>query len=1232
MANAVEYIEAILAREEFRRQITGHRVMEEARAKVAEPARPYPEAIREVLDQLGIASLYSHQVEAMYFIRSGQDVVVTTPTASGKTLIYNLPFLERRLQDPDATALYLFPLKALAQDQKKTFESLTQGWPAHARPPIALYDGDTPQVQRNAIRKNPPAVLVTNPEMLHLGILPWHERWTTFLASLSMVVLDEAHIYRGVFGAHMANVLRRLERVCRRYNANPVHVLCTATVGNPGQLGQLLLGCEHEPKVVDKSGAPRGRRHMLFMEPETSASTLAIGLLQQALKRRLRTIVYCRSRRMTELLSLWASQQARDVARRISAYRAGYLPEERREIEAKMASGELLAVVSTSALELGIDIGSLDVCILVGYPGSVMQTLQRGGRVGRKGQESCVLLVGGEDALDQYFVRNPDEFFSRPPENAMLNPDNPVILARHLECAAAETPLRIEEPWLSAPSTMEVARELEAEGVLLRSAAGRELLCARKKPQRDVSLRGSGQSFQIVDEKGTVIGSVDAHQAFRETHEGAVYLHHGRSYTIRKLDLGSHTAHAAPARVSWHTNVRTQKTTEIMDVRMKGQVFGMEICLGRLKVTELITGYERRENASRRLLDIQPLELPPQTFETEGLWMCIPDAARVKVEDNYYHFMGSIHALEHVSIGLMPLLVMADRNDFGGISTPMHAQVGGPAVFVYDGLPGGAGLTASAYPRLDELLKGVRLTLVQCPCETGCPSCIQSPKCGSGNRPLDKAGALLLVDTLLSGEHPGLSYERIEKRPKGATLPGEGGLEEDLDVELEGGFEMELPGDAAEGAGAGQDDAALGPVSKAVDQEQDASFGKRDMLQEIGGNAKDLGEQARNADRDKKFPAGQRASYRADSAPSSGKRRKTEGVVKSPLDEGERRTDFSRTGEGQEQGIAARAFPSRLESGSAPDADPELLAELARMGKMGQDEELARAFAEDDAGAAARDAPAGAAQPASSRKEKTKSMKKVEKRATVQPSLLGMLGGAAGTKDRDEASRTSALSPDNGRAKGGASSLIDLVGQSAGAPESVEAAEPVYEPEPLKPRQKKVYPGPVMVFDVETRRSAKEVGGWNYADRMGVSVCVCWDGEKYRSYAQEELGEMFALWKTAGLIVGFNSSRFDMRVLQPFCPYFLSDLPHLDLLRDIYDYLHYRVSLDNVGKATLGIGKSGDGLDALEWWKEGSVDLIREYCRMDVEITRKVFEYGQEKGYILFANKAGQKVRVPVDW
>lgn len=986
-----EYITALLA-SRFKAQVTHHRLLPGSEAAHAESRRPWPAAVRGVLEKQGI-ELFTHQALATDHLRAGHSVVVATPTASGKSLIYNLPVLESLLRDPDSRALYLFPLKALAQDQKAGLEALTAHWPAEARPTVGIYDGDTSDHFRRKMRREPPSVLITNPEMLHLAILPHHEQWTAFLAGLTHVVVDEAHTYRGVLGAHMAQLFRRLGRIAGRYGARPAYALCTATVGNPGELATQLLGTgEDEARVITQSGAPQGPRHFVFVNPDDSPSTTAIALLKAALARNLRTIVYCRSRRMTELISLWATGgEAGTWGRRISAYRAGFLPEERRQIEARMHSGELLAVISTSALELGIDIGSLDVCLLVGYPGTVMSTLQRGGRVGRARQESAVILVAGEDALDQYIVRHAEDFFSRPAEKAVLNPDNEVILRRHLECAAAEMPLRpenvqsLDARWLDSDTARRCLRELEREGLLLRSADGTEWLAARKRPQRHVDLRGCGASFTIEDEKGTVIGSVDGLRAFRETHPGAVYLHRGVTYEITELDVGEHKVKARPARVSWFTRVRSSKSTEILEVQDSRPVGRTTVWRGRLRITETITGYEKRAVSGNRLLTIVPLDFPSHVFETEGLWIAVPDAVRQELEEELLHFMGAIHALEHAAIGMLPLLVMADRNDFGGISTPMHGQVGLPAVFIYDGLPGGAGLTRMAFADAAGMLRVTAQAIADCPCEDGCPSCVHSPKCGSGNRPISKSGAAALLDALL--------------RPLA---------------------QGELP-----------------PVMPAI------------------------------------------------TPPATGWER-------APA-------------EGAPQNNATHTAAASV-SGLALDKEAD------------------------------------------------------------------------------------------------------------------------YTPQNPPPRY--------MVLDVETRRSAAEAGGWNRADRMGVSVAVLYDAgdDSFTTYTQDALPHMFARLREADVVVGFNIARFDYAVLQPFAPYTLADLPTLDLLARIKERLSYRVSLDNVAQASLDEAKSADGLQALRWWQEGKVEEIAAYCRKDVDITRRVYLYGLERGFVLFTNKAGQKVRAMVDF
>lgn len=982
--SVASYVKSLIECARFAPQIACHKILPAVDAEFGTNHLRWSRAITQLLEHRGI-NLYTHQTLATDHIRAGHSIVAATPTASGKSLIYNLPVLEQFLHDPDATSLYLFPLKALAQDQLGSFNSLCESWPKEARPRAAIYDGDTSNYRRKKIRSEPPTVLITNPEMLHLAILPFHQNWSTFLANLSYVVVDEAHIYRGVFGSHMSLVFRRLNRIAANYGADPVYIFCTATLGNPDELGMKLMGKAYKPALVDKSGAPQGKRHFLFVNPEQAASTCAIDLLKRALEQGLRTIVYCQTRRLTELISIWAGSESGPWVNRISSYRSGYLPEERREIEARMASGELLAVVSTSALELGIDIGGLDVCILVGYPGTVTQTLQRGGRVGRGGQESAVILVAGEDALDQYFVRHPQEFFTRAPELATVNPDNRAILMRHLECAAAELPLNAGEAWLRPKAVMESLKALEQAGLAARTAETGQWIARRRRPQRDVDLRGSGNSYVLEDRQGNVIGMMDAFRAWKEAHPGAVYLHRGKSYIVGDVDSGSMRICLDSAKVGWFTRPRSKKDTAILEEYDRKAVGRCAVFKGRLCITEQITGYERRSSIGSRLINITPLDAPLQVYETEGFWFVIPDAIRLSMEQKFLHFMGSIHALEHALIGLLPLQVMSDRNDFGGISIPLHYQLGLPAVFVYDGFPGGAGLCTSAYEEAGNILDSTLQAIADCPCEDGCPSCIQSPKCGAGNRPLSKEGVISLLNEI---KMPGIEGQNIV------------------------------------------DELKITPAH---------SFDHID-------------------------------------------------IPNLPL-------------------------------------------------------------------------------------------------VNVQ---------------RDCASP---VQPEN---------------------RTAESAPPVG----------------YVVFDVETRKSAREVGGWNSASKMGVSVAVLFDSrtETFESYGQDELPLMFDKMASASLIVGFNSLRFDYKVLEPFAEIYpgksfdLRKLPSLDLLQKIHAKLNYRVSLDNLCRATLGSAKTSDGLQALAWWKEGRIEEIAAYCKMDVELTRDLYLFGLREKYLFYTNKAGSKVRVDIDF
>jgi len=747
-----EYLQALKAAKPFEGQVAYHREFAPVAPVYGTPATPWAEPIQSVLTGLDIDRLYRHQVQSMDAIRQGKHVVAATPTASGKTLTYTLPVIESALKEPDARALFIYPLKALAQDQCKTIGRIASHLPQMDLR-AEIYDGDTSAYRRKKIRDNPPHILMTNPEMIHLSICPHHDRWADMLARLRFVVVDEVHTYRGILGSHMAQVFRRLIRLCRHYGASPTFIFTSATVANPRELALQLTGLKAE--TFQESTAGRGKRHLLVIDPVDGPLSATLMLLKAALGRNLRTIVYTQSRKLTELLAIWAKSRSGAFADRISAYRAGFLPEERREIEARMASGELLAVISTSALELGIDIGSLDLCILVGYPGSIVATWQRGGRVGRSGRESAMLLVAGEDALDQFFIRHPEQLVQRPPEAAVVNPTNPDVMDRHLVCAAAELVLKTDDPMLKSDAFRAGIDRLVADGRLYLSADGTTCYSSLKSPHRHVDLRGSGSRFAILDESDErVLGEIDGFRVYREAHPGAIYLHRGQTFRVQSLDPETRKVRVAATRVSYHTRVRSAKDTRILEIFEQKPVYATTMAIGRLRVTEQVSGYDRIDTRNGKVLERCSLDLPPMTFETQGLWFAVPAAITEQAENAWIHVMGGLHAMEHAAIGVFPLLVMADRNDLGGISTPYHPQLAAAGIFIYDGLPGGAGLCVHAFKKGQDLLDVTRSAIADCPCETGCPSCVHSPKCGSGNRPIDKSAALFLLKALKKTQAP----------------------------------------------------------------------------------------------------------------------------------------------------------------------------------------------------------------------------------------------------------------------------------------------------------------------------------------------------------------------------------------------------------------------------------------------------------------------------------------------
>jgi len=949
-----EYVESLLSYRNMADTIACHKEIPEKKPVYSNLEQALPEKLTRLLEQSGLTHLYTHQAEAINKIRKGEHTVVSTPTASGKTYIFNIPVLESVLENKSSRALYLYPLKALAQDQLKNLKSLFSFLNEDLT--ASVYDGDTTAYKRRKIRLDPPHIILSNPEMIHLSMLPYHEKWGEFLKNLKYIVVDEVHTCRGITGTHISWVLRRLIRICRYYGASPLFIFCSATIHNPGQLTGSLTGLD--VSVVQESGAPETRKHFIMLNTTINAARASILLLHSALHRGLRTIVYTRSRVMTELISLWMQERTSEYDTKISSYRSGFLPEERRDIEQKLSSGELLAVISTSALEMGIDIGALDLCILVGYPGSVMATWQRAGRVGRRDKPSAVIFIGRDDPLDQYFMNHPNEFFTMPPETAVIDPTNPIIMKKHLECAAAELPIQAGDKLVQPTYVSDTLKMLHLQGKLFSTETGDKIVSFRKYPHRKVSLRGTGENLQILSVNNRkVIGQIDRHRAFFETYPGAVYIHNGTYYVITELDIDKNSAaYAQERKTNYFTRIRSEKETEILDIYEQKRSGATVFFIGKVRITETIKGYEKILNRGHRLLSFVPLSLPPVITETECVWFLIPDSIHYYLLNKQIDFKGGIHALEHAAIGILPLIVMADRNDIGGLSTPWHHQTKKSTVFIYDGFPGGVGLSRAAYESVERVMDHTVSVIKGCSCDNGCPSCIQSPKCGSGNKPLDKESALTILKLL-----------------------------------------------------------------------------------------------------------------------------KREDNYEAPVD-------------------LKRVLHKRK--------DP------------------------------------------------------------------------------------------NHR---------------------------------VKNHGDKIHFG---VLDIETRRSAKDVGGWHRSDKMGISCSVLFDSksQSYETYYQDDTEKLVEKLKEFDLVIGFNIKRFDYNVLSGIVKYDYRLFPTLDLLDEVKEVLGYRLSLDHLAGVTLGEQKTADGLIALRWWKEGKLKKIADYCRKDVEVTKNLYLFGRDMGYLLFETKKGDKLRIPVNW
>jgi DEAD/DEAH box helicase domain-containing protein len=710
------------------------------------PAELEP-AVASALVAQGVTGLFTHQARTWEAAARREHVIVTTGTASGKTLAFNLPVLDALAREPKARALYLYPTKALAQDQARALAAFGL---RSLRP--AIYDGDTAAERRWQIRRWANVVL-TNPDMLHVGVLPHHDRWGDVLHNLRYVVVDEAHVYRGVFGSHVGNVLRRLRRLARVYGADPQFLLASATIANPGELAASLVGVDFA--VVGDDGAPRAERTIALWNPplldeELGQRASALGeasrLMSELVSRGLRTICFVKSRKAAELIHRFTVERVDTAtAARLAPYRAGYTPAQRRELERRLVEGDLLGVSSTDALELGIDIGLLDCAISVGFPGTVASLRQQWGRAGRRGHGLAV-LIASEDALDQYFMREPRALLGRRVEAAILDHANPRVLDGHVLAAAFEAPLDDADRETLGDAALERAAVLPE---LRRTGAG-FVWAGRDYPAARVPLRSTGpDSFSVVDAAtGTVLGIVERERAYSTVHEGAIYLHLGERYLVRELDPGARAAVVEPFSGDWYTQTKRETTTAI-DEELRGERrLGLSLAFGRVSVTEQVVAYQRKSILNDAVLDLVALDLPETTFETEAVWY-LPEAAQLAGSEEMPRLLATLHAAEHAMIGMLPLWAMCDRWDIGGLSTNVHFQTGRPTVFVYDGHPGGVGIAERGFEAFEGWVGDTARMLAGCRCDAGCPSCVQSPKCGNLNEMLDKAGALELLRRML---------------------------------------------------------------------------------------------------------------------------------------------------------------------------------------------------------------------------------------------------------------------------------------------------------------------------------------------------------------------------------------------------------------------------------------------------------------------------------------------------
>lgn len=735
------------------------------RARYGKLEQGLPESLVQSLAANGTRRLYRHQAQAINAVRRGENVVVSTGTASGKSLCYNLPVVDTLMQDHRARAMYLFPTKALAHDQLRSLSTLLR--PLPYRPQVGVYDGDTPQPLRTKLRREA-ALILSNPDMLHLGILPHHHLWADFLRNLRYVVLDEAHTYRGVFGAQVAAILRRLDRLCVHYGSRPQFIASSATIANPGEHMARLTG--HSAQVIDDDGAPRaGKLFALWNPPFTnpehttrrSAYGEAAALFADMVRQDVRNITFTRARVTAELVLKYARTALKrsnpDLCDRVASYRAGYLADHRRELEETLSSGQLIGVTSTNALELGVDVGGLDATISVGYPGSIASLWQQIGRAGRRvngrHDTSLAVLIGLDNPLDQYFMRNPEDLLDRAHEHALIDPGNLYVLKQHLACAAQELPLTPQDEVRFGEGFVAAMIELEKELVLVYQAESDSwIYMGPNYPAQRVNIRSIGRKpVMLRDETrhGAVLEVMDASMAPARVHPGAIYIHRGESYRVSGLDLEAGEATLTPIDVDYYTQTR-----ELNEIRI-GQVLREQVhrramvYWGKVRVTQHVVAYRKIRHLTERKSEESALNLPPDSFQTRALWWSLPQAWRKAVSRRGWRFSGGLQAIQNAMMALLPLFTMCDRHDLGGHTTAVHPETGLAYIFIYDQHPGGVGISEQGFQLIERLWQTTLDTIQACPCEFGCPSCIFSTEAGDNNADLDKRAAMWILEALL---------------------------------------------------------------------------------------------------------------------------------------------------------------------------------------------------------------------------------------------------------------------------------------------------------------------------------------------------------------------------------------------------------------------------------------------------------------------------------------------------